>query len=328
MPEQFNIVAVVQGGRLQYEALLFAASLRHTNPALKAKVFLAEPQPGPRWNQNPKINDPDLRKALKAFDVEIVPFQSRHFGSSYPHGNKIEALAALPENEPFVFFDTDTLFLGDLSSVPFDFNRPSASMRREDTWPKIELYGPGYAQIWKSLYDRFGLDFESSLDLSQPDEYWERYLYFNAGWFFGRCPREFGALFSEYAVAVRDNPPPELECQSLDPWLDQVVLPLVIHRLGGGRDTLPPGLLDGSVTCHWRVISLLFARESDQVVDLLQEISAPNRIKKLLKQHEPFKRMIYQGRGQKIRDMFDRTNLPRKEHKIRKQIKEAKLWMR
>ena len=65
-------------------------------------------------------------------------------------------------------------------------------MRREGTWPQVELYGPGYAATWKSLYDRFGLDFDSSLDLSQPDEYWQRYLYFNAGWFFHQSPRAFG----------------------------------------------------------------------------------------------------------------------------------------
>ena len=65
--------------------------------------------------------------------------------------------------------------------VPFDFERPSASNKVEGTWPEIELYGSGYTQIWKSLYDRFGLEFDSSMDLSQPDEYWRRYLYFNAG---------------------------------------------------------------------------------------------------------------------------------------------------
>ena len=66
-------------------------------------------------------------------------------------------------------------------------------MRREDTWPVIELYGPSYAATWKALYDRFGLDFESSLDLSQPDDYWQRYLYFNAGWFFHESPQAFGS---------------------------------------------------------------------------------------------------------------------------------------
>lgn len=326
MPEQVNIFAIVQGGRLQYEAILLAASLKAFNP--DARLILGEPQPGPGWPGNPGINNPDVRALLLELGAEIRPFESKHFGASYPYGNKIEGLAALPEGEPFVFFDTDTLFMGDLGQVPFDFERPSASMRREGTWPEIELYGPGYNETWKSLYDKFGLDFASSLDMTQPDEYWERYLYFNAGWFYYRCPREFGRKFTEYALAIRDDPPEALVCQSLDPWLDQVALPLVIHALGGGRDVIPRGLLDGDVTCHWRVLPLLYARESDRAVEVLHEVTAPNRIKKVLKQYEPMKRMIYQGRGEKVRAMFDRANLPRKEQQMRNRIKAAKLWMR
>ena len=117
--------------------------------------------------------------------------------------------------------------------VPFDFDRPSASNKVEGTWPEIELYGPGYTQIWKSLYDRFGLDFDSSVDPSQPDEYWRRYLYFNAGFFYYRDAHEFGKRFLQYACDIRDNPSVETECQELNPWLDQVALPLVVHALGG-----------------------------------------------------------------------------------------------
>ena len=141
----------------------------------------------------------------------------------------------MPAGEPFVFFDTDTLILDDIEAVPFDFNKPAASMKREGTWPEEELYWPGYTAVWKSLYDKFGLEFESTLDLSQPDDYWQRYMYFNAGWFFGADPAAFGARFLDYALAVRDDRPEELAIQSLDPWLDQVVLPLVIHSFGGGR---------------------------------------------------------------------------------------------
>ncbi|NOX73726.1 MAG: hypothetical protein GXP03_08945, partial [Alphaproteobacteria bacterium] len=263
-----------------------------------------------------------------ALGAEIIPFQSEVFGASYPYGNKIEALKALPKGEPFVFFDTDTLILDDLSQVPFDFAKPSASMKREDTWPVIELYGPGYEVTWKSLYDKFDLDFASSLDPAQPDEYWEKYLYFNAGWFYGACPHEFGDLFLRYAREIRDDPPKELVCQSLDPWLDQVALPLVIHALGGGRDGLPKGMLDGYVSCHWRVMPLLYARESDRVVELLEQVVAPNKIKKVVKQYDPFKRMIYQKRGHRVRALFDRDNLPKKEQKMRNIIKSNKLWVR
>jgi hypothetical protein len=74
----------------------------------------------------------------------------------------------------------------------------------------------------------------------------------------------FGSRFLEIARGIRDDPPPELVCQSLDPWLDQVALPLVIHDLGGGRDALAPGWLDGSHSCHYRLLPLLYAREADR----------------------------------------------------------------
>lgn len=323
----FNIVIVGQSGRLQYEALLFAASLRAQSPAFSGKLLVAEPQPGTKWPDDPRMSD-DIRAALEELGAEIVPFENRVFGSTYPHGNKIEMLSALPPDEPFVFFDTDTLILDDILQVPFDFERPTASLRRDNSWPKIELYGPGYTEIWASLYTKFGIDFESSLDLSQPDGYWQRYLYFNAGFFFYRCPRVFGQRFLEIAQTIHDDRPQELVCQSLDPWLDQVALPLVIHELGGGRNTLPDGLLDGSVTCHYRVMSLLFARESDRVISVLEAVAAPNKVKKLLKHHEPFKRFIFQGRGARVRGLFDQNDLPRKEQAIRNRIKSAGLWMR
>lgn len=326
--QHFNIVIIGQGGRLEYEAVLFAASLRASAPGWSGRLIVAEPQPGPRWAHDPRMRDGDARALLETFGAEILPFESRDFGDIYPQGNKIETLTALPEGEPFVFFDTDTLICGDIAQVPFDFDRPSASMRREGTWPVIELYGPGYTETWKALYDRFGLDFASSLDTSQPDEHWERYLYFNAGWFYFRCPREFGARFRDYAVTIRDDPPPELVCQPLFPWLDQIALPLVIHSFGGGRNILPDGLLDGAVSCHWRVMPLAYAREPDFVIDVLETVTAPNRIKKVLKRHEPFRKMIYQGKGRKVRAMFDRQRLPRSEQQIRNQIKRAKLWMR
>lgn len=106
------------------------------------------------------------------------------------------------------------------------------------------------------------------------------------------------------------------------------MLPLVIHGLVGGRDTLTPGFLVGTHSCHYRLMPLLFARESDHVIDTLREVTAPNKIKKVLKEYTPFKRMIYQNRGQRVRDMFDQSNLPRKERQIRNRIKSAGLWER
>ncbi len=285
--QTFNIIAVGQSGRLQYEAVLLAASMRTFNPDFSGRLFLAEPQPSPLWPDDPRIPAGPCRDLLQDLGVTFLPFESKAFGASYPYGNKIEALAALPD-EPFLFLDTDTLVVGSFDDVAFDFDRPSASMRREGTWPNIELYGPGYSAIWRSLYDRFGLDFESSLDLDEPDEYWQRYLYFNAGWFFHRSPHAFGARFLDYATQVRMDRPAELVCQEMNPWLDQIVLPLVIHSFGGGRPGPELAGLDGEVTCHYRTLPLLYARESDRVVKVLESVSAPNQIKKIIKDYEPF----------------------------------------
>lgn len=325
--QPLNILAVVQAGRLQAEAVLLAASLRRTTPQ-GVRLWLAEPQPGPLWPQDPRVQDPDARALLEDLGATFLPFESRHFGAAYPYGNKIEALAALPEGEPFLFLDTDTLVLDDLTAVPFDFDRPTASSACEGTWPVIRLYGPGYAQIWGALYDRFGLELETSLDRRWPAEHWRRYLYFNAGFFFFRCPRVFGARFLDIARSIRDAPPRELVCQPLTPWLDQIALPLVIHGLGGGRAALPAGMLDGSHSCHWRALPLLYAREPDATVALLEEIAAPNRVKRVLKGYEPFRRMIYQGKGQKVRAQFDRADLPRPEARLRRMLKNRNLWLR
>lgn len=328
MTRTFNILAIGQSGRLQYEAVLLAASLRHTNPGFKGRLFIATPEQGPLWpGESPTLTDPAVLDLLAGFGAEVIPFPSRHFGATYPHGNKIEALSALPD-DPFLFLDTDTLICGDLASVGFDFKRPSASMRRENTWPTEELYGPTPADIWETLYRRFGLDFASSLDLSQPDGYWQRYLYFNAGWFFHESPRAFGNRFLAWAKEIRSNPPEELVCQELSPWLDQITLPLVVHSFGGGRPGPELAALDGAATCHYRTLPLLYARESDRAVEVLETIAADPDLRPVLRQWGAFKRMVIQDEGAKARALFDREQLPRREQMIRNTLKREGLWVR
>ncbi|NHB77032.1 hypothetical protein [Rhodobacter calidifons] len=322
----FNLIAVVQAGRLEHEAILLAASLRLSDPGFPGTLFLAEPQPGPKWQGDPRISD-RTRKVLTGLGAQILPFETRAFGSDYPHGNKIEALAALPE-APFLFLDTDTLVTGPLSAIPFDFSRPSASMRRENTWPKVELYGPTATQTWQALYDRFGLDFASSWDTTQPEDYWQRFLYFNAGWFFHESPRAFGNRFLDFAREIRDAPPEELVCQELYPWLDQIALPLVIHSFGGGRPGPELAALDGAATCHYRTLPLLYAREDDRVVQVLERLGSDPELRPVLRHWGAFKRMVIQGEGARARALFDRADLPRREQMIRNRLKREGLWIR
>lgn len=326
--QPFNLVIVVQSGRLAYEALILAASLRASAPALAGRLYIAEPLPGWRWpDGDTRLPDGPLRDALQALGARFVGFESRFFGASYPYGNKIECLAALPEGEPFLFLDTDTLITGALDLVPFDFGRPTASVRVEGTWPEPQPYA-GYTAIWKSLYDRFGLDFDRTLDPAWPDDYWRRYLYFNAGWFCGACPHRFGKRFADYAVAIRNDPGDMLAAQSLNPWLDQVALPLTIASFGGGRPGPELAGMDGEVTCHWRRLPLLYARESDRAVEVLEAVTAPREVKALLREWEPARKLIYQGKGrQKVRPLFDRTDLPVREQILRNTIKREGWWL-
>lgn len=325
----FDIVIVGQSGRLTYEAVLFAASLRQSSPAFGGRLIVAEPQPGPLWTRDPRISDGEARDLLTGrLGAKIQPFDCNDFGEAYPQGNKAEALLTLESDKPFVFFDTDTLVMDDIAAVQFDFDRPSASMAREASWPEPQLYGPGYDAIWRAIFDRFDVPFEPTLDAAQPAEHWERYLYFNAGWFFYRSGPEFGARMIEVMKGLADGTMRELASQSLDPWLDQAALPVVVAGFGGGRPEPQLAELDGSVTYHWRTLPLLYATVNDDRLKWFEDLTRPNWLKKVLKAYEPFRRMVYQGRGARVRALFDRSDLPKKEKAIRNRIRREGLWMR
>lgn len=331
----FNLLIVGQAGRLTHEAVLLAATLRHAAPRFAGRLIVAEPRPGPLWPDDPRIPDGPEREMLVRLGAQIVPFESRHFGATYPNGNKIEALTALPPG-PFLFLDTDTVITGELADLDIDFARPAASMAREDTWPVPPLYGPDRDAIWGALHARRGGRLADTLDMARPAGDWRRFLYFNAGWFFGADPGAFYRAFLDAALMVRDDPPGEIASQAIYPWLDQIALPLAVHELGGGRPGavgprcggIADGVLDGSHSFHWRVMALMYATAPDHVIASVEAAAAPNDVRKVLKAHEPFLRFVYQPRGARVRAMFDRADLPPRERAIRWRLKQADLWMR
>ena len=173
-----------------------------------------------------------------------------------------------------------------------------------------------------------------------------RYLYFNAGFFPTTCdprPSPSGQRFTDYALAIRDDAPAELVCQSLDPWLDQVALPLVIQcAWAAGATALPEGMagwlafLPLPLTCE-ETYGLSLARVA---AGLCAGGSArdrragtghrPNKIKKVLKAYDPIKRMIYQGNGRKARALFDAAPgqpAAQGNRAIRNTLKREKLWL-
>ena len=325
---QFNIVLIGQNGRLGYETALFLASLRKNSPNFCGKVLVATPQAGPLWQNDPSLTDPNILSYITSMGAQLVSFENKVFGQTYPHGNKIECLGALPKGQPFVFFDSDTLILDDLAKVPFDFATPSASHLVTDTWPKITTDSPSLAQIWGALYDQFNLDFPSSWDITYPEQDWRRYAYFNAGYFYYQCPHEFGAHYVRIARSIWENPPQVLSGQPLSPWLDQISLPLVLHRLGGGRHRLPAGLLDGAVSYHYRYLALLYARAPDWVVAALDAIAQEDTLKTLLSQYPPFERFLYGSAGDDTRQLYNPDLRQPPEYKIRQVLKQHGLWER
>lgn len=318
-----NILIVAQDGRLQYEALLFGASLRHFPENRDLRLVIAEPQPGPLWPGDPRISRPAIRRELRALGADIVPLHSKAFGARYPHGNKLEALALLPAGEPFAFFDTDTLITGAIADVVAE--PPTASMRVEPTWPREPLYGPSLAQIWGALYDRFGLDMAPTLDTRFGADDWRRYLYFNAGWFTGACPQKMSERLLHYAQEVEHHPPPELAAQALFPWLDQIALVLAVAGLGGGRRETG---LDGPKSLHYRALPEIYAYGSDHAVDTLEQVARAAHLWDIFHQHVAFRRMIFKENGPVLRQIMAGTPPPFTYWARKKAIMDAGYWVR
>ena len=103
---------------------------------------------------------------------------------------------------------------------------------------------------------------------------------------------------------------------------------MVIHSFGGGQDALEAGHLDEAISCHYRLLPLLCARESDLAITTLKTAIAPNKIKKVVKAYEPIRQMVYQKRGAKVRALFDQNNLPRKEQQIQNTLTLVGFWLR
>lgn len=314
----FDILIVAQKGRIEHEAALFAASLRRQSPGFAGRLYVADPQPGPLWPEDPRMSD-EVRAIMDRLDATVLPFDSPRFGAAYPQENKVAALAALPEERPTVFFDSDTLILGEIGPLELGAT-PTASMRRENTWPK----GPDSETVWRDLYERFGIDFAATLDENRPASDWQRYLYFNAGLIFAPCPADLGKIMGRLIEAIHDDPPRD---QPIYPWLDQIALPLAVATLGGGRPSGDYIRLDGSLSRHYRKMPLLFATAPDEVIEIVTAVSAPNWLKKVLKRYDPFRQFLYRGAGARARRLFDRAALPETEQPIRRKLRDKGLWI-
>lgn len=302
-----TVAAILQAGRLEAEALLLGLSARMQHQ----KILFCMPMPGALWREDP-CAAPEICAALEGMGHEVRLFANRTWGTCYPQGNKIEALAALEEG-PVLLLDTDTLLCTPLADLAIPF--ATASLRRSDSWPKGDP-----ARIWPALYARFGLSVREDRRFTD----WRRYPYFNAGAVAAPSARGLFTAWHEIASAIWEQPGPELAGEALTPWLDQISLPLALARLGGGKSGLS-WRLDQHLCCHYRSPGLLMAREFAAAEVFYKCLEAPEA--RLLACYPPFAHFTTQEARALARQIgLDYANAP--EAALRKALRAAGLWGR
>jgi hypothetical protein len=229
-----NVAIVGQAGHIGYQALLCAASIRAFHPATEVRVFVCIPDYSENWHSDPRVSDPDLIDAFSRYDCEIIHFENVHFGSDYPHSNKFYSILSLPADEPFLFLDSDCIVLGPMRPETLGFAQP-ALRPATSVWPVARLNKYTAAEVWRSLYEFFELDPSGYFSAEHGDNAPQCYPYYSAGMMYYARAGLFGRTMLDMARRVWNEKPDIIRDQPLKPWLDQVVLPLALARLGVPR---------------------------------------------------------------------------------------------
>lgn len=209
-----NIVFVCQRGELEIKAVLLAWSLRRflgqdVNLIAACPQFLD-------WGDL----SGNTKAMLNALGVQLASFIPA-FGERYPIGNKISALALLPEGQSGCFIDSDILCLSPWSLTD-DLEEHTTLAKPADmgTW--------GSDSAWQALYSACEITLPERRvrltvtgQLSSP--------YFNAGFVASSQPQRLAANWLMLAQQFDQQSPP---LENKYPWLDQIALPLAMIKTG------------------------------------------------------------------------------------------------
>ena len=290
----WNVAIVAQRGRIAYQALLCAASIRAHHSADDIRVYICVPNYTRRWKTDPGLDDVELVEAFRRYDCEITPFDNADFGSRYPHSNKFYAILSLPADEPFMFLDSDTIVAGSMRA-DIDFARP-VLRPAQSTWPVKRRGSPSIGAIWRSLYDFFGLDPAPYFDAERGDKKHQCYPYYNAGLMYYERSGIFGSTMLQMAKRLWRKQPDALRRQPLNPWLDQIVLPLVLAKFGVPRIERRDLLY--KPTLHYRVPALLLL-ESGRAFKVFDSLSRQPGLVSVLS-HDPGFRYYLSEEGREV----------------------------
>lgn len=214
-----SFVFVIEGSRLETQALLLADSLRRHHPTARivaycpAGIALA----------------PEIAAVLRACDTTLVPLAPPQdlWRGAYPHGNKILAIAQPRDTHWSMFLDTDMV-----ATAPINPDDLPAAMQVSVVPEGIASWGKDLDR-WQRAYAFFDLDMPKDRIRLLRGRRLSFVPYFNAGMVAIREEDRvnglgFGALWRDTASAFDHG----ARIGGKRPWLDQITLPLTMRRFG------------------------------------------------------------------------------------------------
>lgn len=228
-----NVTFVAQGGRIGYQALLCAASIRNFHPASDVRIFVCIPKNTKKWKTDPSVTDSDVLAGFDRYGCNVVTIDNTQWGSKYPHANKFYSILALPPDEPFVFLDSDTVLVSELSDAALNLHHP-ALKPGGFSWPQMTA-DRSIGETWRQLYRFYGLDPEPFHDPERPDTHHRCYPYYNAGVVYFEQAGAFANRWIGMARELALKKPPLMEGQEMFPFLDQITLPVALASFGVPR---------------------------------------------------------------------------------------------
>ena len=224
MTPRTTVAFVCQGGPIELQSVLLAASLRQH---VRGDHELVACLPGPRatWRGPAETT----LHCLAALGVRIAD-TTNPVADDYPIGNKVGAAAVATAAERILLLDSDILCLGELDLDGW-FTGPFVAKPADfDTFKATPA-------VWARIYERFGLpqpDQRMTATVSG-DVMWP---YFNAGVVAFEAGAGFPEAWAECCRAIDLDP----DIPAKRPYLDQIALPVAAARCGLTFTPLPEGL--------------------------------------------------------------------------------------
>ena len=192
---------------------------------------------------------------------------------------------SLPPSEPFLFLDSDIILTGRIEPRHFDFVRPGLTPAMPN-WPIPKRSNCTIAEIWESLYRYFDLDPSGYFDRSLGANTHQCYPYYQGNVIYSANAGRFGSLMLDMAKRLWAEQPEPVRRQKLTPWLDQIVLPLVLAGLGIARKAQPDPCRE--IIMHYQY-PLFLAVRNVEAMKCFEELRKDPVLESVLQHDEGFR---------------------------------------